>query len=64
MMGSHGWSLNNKKVCNNFEWRGEKIRIFESSQEALQVRNDENLTKVVKVGKERKNQIREMRQNQ
>lgn len=64
MMGSHGWSLNNKKVCNNFEWRGEKIRIFESSQEALQVRNDENLTKVVKVGKKRKNQIREMRQNQ
>lgn len=64
MMGSHGWSLNNKKVCNNFEWRGEKIRIFESSQEALKVRNDENLTKEVKVGKERKNQIREMRQNQ
>lgn len=64
MMGSHGWSLNNKKVCNNFEWRGEKIRIFESSQEALKVRNDENLTVEVKVGKERKNQIREMRQNQ
>ena len=19
VMGSHGWSLNNKKVCNNFE---------------------------------------------
>lgn len=64
MMGRNGWSLNNKKVCNNFEWRGEKIRIFESSQEALKVRNDENLTKEVKVGKERKNQIREMRQNQ
>lgn len=64
MMGRNGWSLNNKKVCNNFEWRGEKIRIFESSQEALKVRNDENLTVEVKVGKERKNQIREMRQNQ
>ena len=78
VMGSHGWSLNNKRVCNNFEcvcvcvcvcvWRGGgygEIRSFESSQEATQVKKEASLTKVPEVDKEWKNQIKEMRrQNQ